>query len=150
MHQELRHMISADKLLDQQEELRYLPTFEAYWNSNKVLEGKDEWMYRTIQSAHKRFEESTPDFEDLINSSLIHKLNKLSEDFKHMSGCFGFDVPNYNNAFLLYKTKLLDLLKKWIRNACAGLPVEQRAMANAICAEMKVRVGLIYGLMPFY
>jgi hypothetical protein len=149
MHQELRRLISADKLLDEEDQRRHLPIFQAFWQGQEVDDGEAELMHLTLEKARKRFEQSMPDFEALIDSSLIHELNKLSEDFKHAWDCFGFDVPNYNNAFLLYESKLSSFLEKRIRNARAGLPVEQRETANAICAEMKIRVALIYGPLPF-
>jgi hypothetical protein len=150
MHQELKHLISADKLLDEEDEREHLPLFRASWKGEKVADGNVEWMHATFQKARKKFDKSTPDFEDLIDSSLIHELNKLSEDFKHTWHCFGFDVPNYNKAFLLYETKLSNFLEKRISKTRGGLSVEKRATANAICDEMEVRVGLIYGPMPFY
>jgi len=114
MHQELRHLILADKLLDKEEEVKFLPSFQACCNGQCVPDGELEWLMTVFLNTCKRFEESMPDFEDLIDSSLTHKLNKLSEDFKHTQDCFGFDIPNYDNAFLPYKTKLSNILEKWI------------------------------------
>jgi hypothetical protein len=147
MHDELTHMISADKLLDPKDQQQYSMLSEM---GDKISDGDVVWMMDTYWKGKQKFYQSTPDFEDLlIDSSLIHGVDKLSQDFNQKSHCFGFDVPDYNNAFLPYEKKLAELLGERIKSIRSNLSIDRRETATAIADNLKSRVQFVYGSTLF-
>lgn len=150
MHVELVQMLSPDKLVDHKEQQKYLKHLETHRNGDEVQDGDVLWMIEAHERVKSAFYNSSPDFQDeLIDDSLIHELDKLSQDFNQTLDCFGFDVPSYNNAFLPYESKLAELLAKRIQNLRGKLSVDRRETATAIALHLDSRVQLVYGHTPF-
>jgi hypothetical protein len=118
MFQRLTHLISSGDLLnDRQDEERFKKLSDDYREEVSIDQGDMEWMMKQHVLAYDNYLEALPDtFHETVvnNDTLMSELERSSADFKDASKCFGFNVEDYNNAFLQYvediKGTLLDRL----------------------------------------
>ena len=88
--------------------------------------------------------------ETVVNSDmLMSKLERSSADFKEASKCFGFNVQDYNNAFLQYAEDIKGILLDRLSIVQPTLKEEsERQAVKKIRDSLGFRAQVTFGDYP--
>lgn len=151
----LELLVSSDSLFkDKKEEEKLLSLLDDYRDEKQMGRSDVEWMMSQNKLAYERYLCTKPG-PDLLkdpvveNDVLMHELENISEGFKHASQCFGFDVPEYNNAFQQYDEGITEALHDAVGTAASTLNERDlRYVATDIRDGLKLRVQVAFGAYP--
>jgi hypothetical protein len=148
----LKLMISSDKLLDNKDKKRLTLLLEDYKNEKPINDGDMVWMVEHHTLAHRQYLDSSPHlFADTVvkDDPLMIKIENTSADFKDASQCFGFDVPEYNRAFMKYDQNINEFLLRRIKDVRPTLTgQEQRDAMGDVKDSLTFRAQVAFGTYP--
>ena len=153
MFQRLTHLISSDNLLDDpQDEKRLEELLGDYMQEVPISTGDMEWMVTHHRRAYESYLKALPDLfhgEVVSDDTLMSNLERSSSDFKDASKCFGFNVEDYNNAFLQYVEDIKGILDDRLSTVQPSLlNKSKRQAAKGIRDSLGFRAQIAFGDHP--
>ena len=153
MFQHLMHLISSDDLLgDRQDEERLKKLSDDYMEEVSIDQGDIDWIMRQHMHVYRNYLDALPDtfHETVVNSdTLMSELERSSADFKEASKCFGFNVQDYNNAFLQYAEDIKGILLDRLSIVQPTLKEEsERQAVKKIRDSLGFRAQVAFGDYP--
>lgn len=152
MFQCLKLMVSSDKLLDKEDKERLQQLVDDYKDERPVSRGDAGWMMRQNMLAYDKYLDSSPEvFADTVvkDDPFMLKLETISTDFKDASQCFGFDAPEYNDAFLQYDQNVKDALLDRIKDVRPTFTdQDQRHAASDVKDSLAFRAQVAFSTYP--
>jgi hypothetical protein len=145
-------MISSDNLLSHEDRARFQSLLDDHKNGRHIKNSDKAWMVSQNELAYKKYLGSSPDlYADgiLEDDSLMHEFEKNSADFKDASQCFGFNMPEYQDAFFQYDQSISELLSERIRKFRPNITNEdQRSAAGHVMDDLPFRAQVAFGTYP--
>ena len=146
-------LISSDELFtSSKDEKRFKSLLDSYRNGRPVDRSDVEWMMDQHKRAYDRYLDSSPhEFHRLVlgNDALMRELENVSVDFQDASKCFGFDVPEYNEAFRNYDQSIRRSLVHSLKTFQNTLnDKDQRRAAGAVKDDLELRAQVAFGAYP--
>ena len=145
-------MLSSDKLVSHEDRARFQLLLDDHRNGKHINDSDKAWMVSQNELAYKKYLGSSPDlYADgmLEDDSLMHEFEKNSADFKDASQCFGFNVPEYEDAFFQYDQSISELLSERIRKFRPSITDEnQCSAAGDVMDDLPFQAQVAFGTYP--
>lgn len=150
MYRTLSVLVSSDKLLGKEDKARMRSLLDDVDNKKEIQVDDSVWMSDKTELACKKLLDSSPDLGDdlMDDDSFMHELDKISEDFKDATTCFGFKVAEYQRAFLQYDKDLEEHLTDKIKTLRSTYNKHKRDTATDVLDDLHFRIKIAFGIHP--